>query len=98
MRNSKGLIMDDGKIRECDSNFAKMGYWRTLWHFRSYKRCIMDILIYGDEIVEAVKTVLFLIFLIAIFPVSPFIKTFFTVRRAKREVEREQNERNKRND
>ena len=36
-RNEEGLIVDNGEIRECESNIAKMGLVRTWWHFYGYK-------------------------------------------------------------
>jgi hypothetical protein len=88
----KEFIRDDGKIRNCDSNIAKMNilefvlfkkfFIKDFWY--STKECL-------GEIGEGLKAVYWLfvgIFLMILFPIGFPLLAYFRIRNAKREVER----------
>lgn len=84
----KDLIMDDGKIRMCDSNVDKLGYFGTLWHLmlpNAYLEFASDILEAG---MVAFKSLGLFLAGVILFPFIPFIMTITRVRTAKRNCKR----------
>ncbi|MBO9483779.1 hypothetical protein [Salinisphaera sp. G21_0] len=82
------LIRDDGKIRQCPSNLAKLGYWKSYRLFFGYKEALSEFCF--EELLEALVNVIAAFAYLLIFPVAPFLRCFFSVRRAKQEVKAEQ--------
>ena len=80
------LIKDDGVIRKCPSNLAKMGYLKSFKHLFTYKECLNDLLVESDEIAEALVKLLAVVIYISFLPIMPFVRCFLTVRKAKKEV------------
>lgn len=83
----KDLIRDDGKIRNCDSNVVKLGYWKTLILIRpfSYIGVIGGIL-------DGLKDTMLAIAGIFLLPLYPFIETYFRYKSAKRNVKMWENQ------
>lgn len=81
-RNEEGLIVDDGKPRECERNVCKMGFWRTWWNFNGYRSEAKELGRAMPEIAQALATFGTLLIFILLFPVSPFVRAFFQWRRA----------------
>ncbi len=80
----KGLIKDDGVIRQCPGNRVKLGYWRSLWYFHGYKDVLVSFAL--DEVIKAIRTLLMLILWLALFPALPFLHCLYQHNRAKKEV------------
>lgn len=85
---SDDLIRDDGEIRQCPANLARMGFFRSLVEFYGYKRAA-SIVDWG-EVWESVLSILNLILFFVLFPVLPLLQCWSDVRRAKKEVAAEQ--------
>jgi hypothetical protein len=86
------LIKDNGKIRNCPNNKAKMSYWQILREFHGYRGYWAQIVDSLQEVGEAVMLVLSFIMWIITFPILPLLGTFFDQRRAIKEVEKENKE------
>ena len=85
------LIKDDGVIRKCPSNMAKMGYIKSYREFFGYKDSIKeypfrDVLL---QLLEALRDTFGAVVYLIIFPIVPFLRCYFTVKRAKKEVAKE---------
>ena len=81
-KNKEGLIIDNGKIRECESNIAKMGLARTWWHFYSYKVCLRQLTGAADEVLDALKVLTQVVAFFLLMPILPFIQAFAAWRKA----------------
>lgn len=77
----KDLIRDDGKIRNCDSNIVKLGYWKALIFIRPF-----SILGAMGGALEGLKDGFLAIIALLILPIYPFIDTYFRYKQAKRNV------------
>jgi len=89
MKN-KDLIYDGDKIRNCPSNKAKLGYWRTLWNFEGYWIEIKYFLSFATEIAEALFLMLSVIGFFVFFPIIPFIRAFFVWRSAVKKCKKQE--------
>ncbi|WP_263079252.1 hypothetical protein [Endozoicomonas sp. Mp262] len=85
------LIRDDGEIRRCPKNMARLGYVKSWWHFFSYRQVVGGWV--SDYLIEAAKVtakagiaVFFCLLTLLTLPALPFLQCFFSVRRAKAEV------------
>lgn len=78
------LIKDNGKIRNCTTNHAKMSIFRIAVEWYGYNKIIKDF-----PIKEAFEGFLILIqipFWVILFPVLPLIHAWHTKRTAKQEM------------
>lgn len=87
----KDYIKDNGKIRGCTSNIAKMNVFEYWWHFErfGYFARLFEGLIEGFKrfavgIYQIVGCSLFLI----LFPIGIVIVSLMEIKRAKKDVER----------
>ena len=85
------LVRDDGEIRKCPNNMAKMGYVKSYIEFFGYKESLnaicWDELI--ESIIESIKAIANAILFAVLFPILPFVRCYFSVKKAKKEVEQE---------
>jgi hypothetical protein len=89
--DERGLIIDDGEIRNCPNNHAKMTIWEIAMNHTTYASYIqkidMDVFrVLRDGFLMIVNIIL----LLALLPVWPFIGAYFTRRKAIRLVAEEQ--------
>ena len=83
------LILDDGKIRNCPNNKAKMSYFEVYKNFHGYKKEIKEILSFTDDIKEAFSIIFNVLIYIILFPITPFLRAVFDKRRCDKMVEKE---------
>lgn len=83
------LIYRDGKLSNCAKNKAILGYWKSLYHFYSYKDCFKDLCSVFSDIKDAINLVLQFIICVVLFPILPFIWCYYGVKHAKRLVSKE---------
>jgi len=81
-KNKEGLIIDDGKIRECESNIAQMGFARTWWHFYGYRVCLRQLTGAADEVLDALKVLAQVGAFFLLIPILPFAQAFVSWRKA----------------
>lgn len=84
----KDFIRDDGKVRLCDSNFAKMNVFEFMWYKRSwFSEGVGFVLEQGKEgtflIFAAIVNFLCLVFSPIVFPIFAWLQ----IRNAKKEME-----------
>jgi|5_EtaG_2_1085323.scaffolds.fasta_scaffold46031_2 hypothetical protein len=70
------LIYDDGELRRCPINVAKIGYWRTWKNFYCYRDEFLELMSCAGEIWEALLKLANVALFIVLFPIVPFIKAF----------------------
>ena len=87
------LIKDGDKIRKCPNNVVKMGYWKSLLEFYSYKKVLRNFML--TELIESFQLIFTFIIWIILFPLLPFIHCYFDLKRYKKEVKQEQKRKNK---
>lgn len=76
------LIFDNGKLRNCDSNVAKIGYFKTVFNLCGYNSQIKELKGFGRKTLEAIGLLLSVLLFIVLFPVTPFIRGYFRYKRA----------------
>jgi hypothetical protein len=80
----KNLIYDDGVLRNCEYNKARIGFLRTWRHFHGYYNCFMNLKTYiRNEFIEDIKGLIGLVVYILIFPIVPFVIAYFDYKRSK---------------
>lgn len=88
----KDFLLDDGKVRLCTSNFAKMNIFEFMWYKKNWLleglEFVWDQLYEGAPLVVA-AIVNFICLLLA--PVTFPIAAWFQIRQAKKEVEAYEN-------
>lgn len=93
---SKDLIRDDGRIRGCDSNIAKMTVLEVIYCRIFVWKTIPDMIIYDNkeffiEFLKGLRSLLYLIINIGCIPFYPIILPIVyskSIKRAKAEVEK----------
>ena len=88
--NKDELIMDDGVIRCCPSNRARMGYWENFKHFHSYKDLMNEFVASCSELLEAFLLIFRAVVFVVLIPILPFVQCWFSRRKAIKEVSRDE--------
>lgn len=92
-RDKEGLITDDGEIRECPSNKAKMGYVRSFIKWYGYKRSLQayDIEEIIDALIDMFSLLVSYLAYTVLLPILPFLQCWYDVYSSKKEVTEEAN-------
>jgi uncharacterized membrane protein len=92
MKN-KDYLLDDGRIRNCETNIAKMNLleyiWFDLFHNKILKDSIEDTI---EQYQTALTELFFAVFntlMIIFFPITLFVKGIAVIKRAKKRVKEE---------
>jgi Na+-transporting methylmalonyl-CoA/oxaloacetate decarboxylase gamma subunit len=83
----KEFIRDDGKVRECASNIAKMNILEYMWYQKAIIPRVLKESI--ENLIEGMSLVmagLITLFLIIILPISYSITAYINIHQAKEEV------------
>lgn len=91
MKPKKEYIRDNGKIRHCDSNVAKMNVFEYWWNVDRtdlgkdiLKGLREGIKMFGEGFLLLLQSIL----AIPLYPVFEIIRAFIAIRRSKKEVEK----------
>lgn len=82
---------NNGKLRKCDANLVRLGYWRSL-RFFGYKRILTEYFDWKD-IIEGSIYIITVMMMLLIFPLWPFLYCYVEWSRAKRLVSKEASKR-----
>jgi len=83
------FIKDEGKIRNCPANKAKMSYFQVYKSFHGYKKEVREIVSFSDDIKDALSMIFNVLVYIVLFPITPYIRAFFDKRRCDEMVKKE---------
>ena len=81
--NNQKYILDNGKIRHCDSNIRQMNAISYVYHFNGYKKAFFELLGAGQELASAIGTIITFVLYVVLFPIVPFVKAYTNIRRSK---------------
>ena len=87
------LIYDDGELRNCPANKAKIGYWKTCNYFHSYRDVIRTYARLSKDNLWAMREgmhgLISLVVSTILLPITPPIRAYIDYRRSVKEVKKE---------